>query len=338
LILLKLVIGGHNKPAACSRAPLPSTRPGDGELRVTDSSSNLNCRQQDKSACTEGLPRMNSAKNIKLLQRLIDRSSDIKIRDSSDPTFRSWKNNVERTLIRVFGDDALEVQQFRKLRFYYRGLVMSLGADYSREHREHFDRDFSILLSSIAGYIEELEQDDNDDLQDSENGDRETHRVFISHASQDSAFVEELIDLLELIGLPGSAIFCTSFAGYGIDLGENFLDSIKDELSNDTLVLFVLSEHFYSSPVCLCEMGATWVQTKDHIPILVPPFDFADVRGVVPLTQGFRINDPSKLNVFKEKIEAVFKLPSNLNASTWERKRDRIVERLNSKIASASGK
>lgn len=98
------------------------------------------------------------------------------------------------------------------------------------------------------------------------------------------------------------------------------------------MVLFVLTQSFYASPVCLCEMGATWVQTKDHIPILVPPLDFADVKGVIPLTQGFKINDALKLNLFKEKIESVFGLPSALGQSAWERKRDRVVARLNKTI------
>ncbi|MGV6831280.1 MAG: hypothetical protein ACWA5P_06945, partial [bacterium] len=88
--------------------------------------------------------------------------------------------------------------------------------------------------------------------------------------------------------LPSDKIFCTSFEGYGIDLGNNFLDAIKDELSSESLVLFVLTTNFYKSPICMCEMGATWVLSKEHIPIVVPPLDFSDVEGVIPLTQGFK--------------------------------------------------
>ena len=76
-----------------------------------------------------------------------------------------------------------------------------------------------------------------------------------------------------------------------------------------------------------------WVQTKDHIPILVPPFDFADVKGVIPLTQGFKINDALKLNLFKEKIESIFWLPSTLGQSAWERKHDRVMAQINERIA-----
>ena len=275
---------------------------------------------------------MNTTKKIALLQRLLDQSADITVRDSDDPRFKTWKNTVERTLIRVFGPESPELGQFQKLRFFYSAMIMSLGADYSHKHRQSFDRDLDILISSIGNYIEELEQDQDEDDVELEETDGAIRKIFISHSSKDTAFVEELVDLLELIGLPGESIFCTSFAGYGIDLGENFLDAIKDELSSDTLVLFVLTQNFYASPVCLCEMGATWVQAKDHIPILVPPLDFPDIKGVIPLTQGFKITDALKLNLFKEKIESIFGLSTALGQSSWERKRDRIVARLNEAI------
>ncbi len=46
---------------------------------------------------------MTISKKIAALQRLIDQAVEIRILDSDDPTFKTWKNTVERTLIRVFG-------------------------------------------------------------------------------------------------------------------------------------------------------------------------------------------------------------------------------------------
>ena len=79
-------------------------------------------------------------------------------------------------------------------------------------------------------------------------------------------------------------------------------------------------------------MGATWVLTREHIPILIPPLGYSDVKGVIPSTQGFKLNDAMQLNMFKEKIESVFKLTTTLNQSLWERKRDRIVGRVDKAI------
>ena len=55
-------------------------------------------------------------------------------------------------------------------------------------------------------------------------------RVFISHASADAPLVEELVELLEIIGIRHDQIFCSSFPGYGIDLGDNFLEALKAQL------------------------------------------------------------------------------------------------------------
>lgn len=154
-------------------------------------------------------------------------------------------------------------------------------------------------------------------------------KIFISHATMDKGIVEEIIDLLETIGVNATQIFCSSFEGYGIPLGNNFLDTIKEELSAEVLVLFVLTKNFYESKVCLCEMGAAWALSKGHIPIVVPPLSYSDIQGVIPLTQGLLINDVSKLNSLKEKLEEIFEIEGKISLNTWERKRKKFITSLN---------
>ncbi|MBA9079048.1 MULTISPECIES: toll/interleukin-1 receptor domain-containing protein [Rufibacter] len=156
-------------------------------------------------------------------------------------------------------------------------------------------------------------------------------KVFISHASADKDIVEKIIDLLKVMGVNSDKIFCTSFDGYGIDLGDNFLDALKRELNKDALVLFVFSKKFYESPICLCEMGAAWVTTKEHVPILIPPFGFADVKGVFPNTQGMILNDKDKINSLKERIEKFFSL-TPAKHSIWERERNNILEEIDRRL------
>lgn len=157
-------------------------------------------------------------------------------------------------------------------------------------------------------------------------------KIFISHATADKEIVELLIDLLEDIGLKSNQIFCSSFEGYGIPLGENFLDRIKHELASDVMVLFMITNNFYESKVCLCEMGAAWALSKGHIPIVVPPLSYSDIQGVIPLTQGLLINDVPKLNSLKEKLELDFEIQGKISANIWERKRKKFVESLNKYI------
>ncbi len=153
-------------------------------------------------------------------------------------------------------------------------------------------------------------------------------KVFISHSSIDKDYIEKVIDILELIGVHSSDIFCSSFEGYGIKLGENFLDRIKDELNNEVLVVFILSKNFYNSPISLCEMGATWIKTNYHVPILIPPFDYKDIKGVIPQSHAMKINESEKYNNLKDLIEHKFNLKT-MNSSIWERKRNKILAEIN---------
>jgi hypothetical protein len=152
-------------------------------------------------------------------------------------------------------------------------------------------------------------------------------KIFISHSSSDIDIVEKIIDTLEAIGVPSEQIFCSSFEGYGVKLGADFLETIKTELNSDVLVLFVLSSNFYASVVSLCEMGATWVKTNEHIPILIPPFEYSEIKGVIPTTHGMKINEKPKFNSLKEKVEHFMGLKQS-NFSAWERKRDNILKEI----------
>ncbi|MED1420658.1 toll/interleukin-1 receptor domain-containing protein [Bacillus smithii] len=150
-------------------------------------------------------------------------------------------------------------------------------------------------------------------------------KIFISHSSEDRKIVTELVNLLENMGIKSNQIFCSSLDGYGIPLGDNFLEKIKSELNDDVMVLFVLTENFYKSPVCMCEMGAAWVQSKHHIPIVVPPFDFSNIRGVIQLTQGIKINEKGHLNTLLTDICNKFQIPQP-EINIWERKRKKFIE------------
>lgn len=73
---------------------------------------------------------------------------------------------------------------------------------------------------------------------------------------------------------------------------------------------------------------------KEHVPILIPPIDYADIKGVIPSIQGLKITEPLKFNLLKEKIQNLFNVNSSTSISTWERKRDRVLTRINEAISS----
>ena len=153
-------------------------------------------------------------------------------------------------------------------------------------------------------------------------------KLFLSHSSQDKALGDLLVDLLHSIGVKEKEIFYSSSTVHGISLGRNIFDELKKVLDAEALVLFMFSDNFFKSPVCLCEMGATWIKTHKHVPILIPPFNFENVKGVFPNSIGLKINDKEQLNNLKIEIEKEFDLDP-IHQTTWERKRDKFISDVN---------
>lgn len=153
------------------------------------------------------------------------------------------------------------------------------------------------------------------------------NKLFISHSSKDDPKIKPFIDLIEGIGVPHTSIFYSSHPAYGVGLGEEIFSRLKTELEGDVFALFMLSDNFYNSPVCLCEMGAVWIKSNKQIPILIPPFDFSSVQGVFTGSLGFNLDDKKQLNTFKSELESYFKL-TPINFTRWEEKRDEYLSKV----------
>ncbi len=86
--------------------------------------------------------------------------------------------------------------------------------------------------------------------------------IFISHAVADHKLAKLLVDFLkEAIGVPTSAIFCSSVKGHDIPLGEDFNDYIKQRIQNPKLVMLLMTPAYVESSFCLMELGAAWAQS-----------------------------------------------------------------------------
>lgn len=270
---------------------------------------------------------MTNKQKLEALNKLLFMAERLNNYSSSDPDFKNWKFLCVRTLRSIYGENSAEALQIENLKFFYNPGIWVSGRDYSNEHYRCFMRDFEQSKKLLALLKSDFESDDTGIADTPEKN--QINKVFISHSSKDVKVVDEFVDLLETIGLDSNQIFCSSLSGYGIPLGENFIECLKSELSDlNTMVIFMLSENFYKSPVSMCEMGATWIQSKEHIPVLIPPFKFEEIDGTIKLTQGFMINDAMKWNEFKDKILQTFGL-EDLSDSVWERKRDRTITRIN---------
>jgi TIR domain len=152
--------------------------------------------------------------------------------------------------------------------------------------------------------------------------------IFISHATADKELVDALVDLLQTgIGVPHDQIFCTSLEGHGIPEGEDFADFIRDKLQGAGHVIMVITPRYYESAFCLCELGATWIQSGSAFPLIVPPLGFSDMKAVLSGVQAGLINDASKLDNLRDR------LGSSVPTAKWNAKRDVFLRTFDQRLA-----
>lgn len=64
--------------------------------------------------------------------------------------------------------------------------------------------------------------------------------------------------------------------------GNSLYAELRKELTNDNVfVIFMLSENFYASLVCLNEMGAAWIRDAKCYVILLPEFTCGQMKGII---------------------------------------------------------
>ena len=157
-------------------------------------------------------------------------------------------------------------------------------------------------------------------------------KVFISHSTDDRPIVEKFVTMLEQMGVEQDQLFCSSIAGYGIPQGAGDLyDFIRNEMGNDNLfVIMMLSQNYYSSPVCLNEMGAAWVKQSAYQSILLPGFQYSEIKGAVnPRDITFCLDDRDNRNYalteLKDRIVRHLGI-DDVSQNRWERFRSNFLE------------
>ena len=163
-----------------------------------------------------------------------------------------------------------------------------------------------------------------------------TPKIFISHSSKDKKVAEILVDLIEKMGIPDSAIYCTSADGLGVSLRENIYASMRKQFDEHNLfVLFLLSHNYYQSAACLNEMGATWILKLPEISVLLPGFDFSQIEGAVDSRNiGIKLDAEdagSRLTELREQLCKFMNIsiPSSANSlNRWESKRNAFINQI----------
>ena len=233
---------------------------------------------------------------------------------------------LENEIVSVLGDDIKNIRKglsCYKQRCLYGDRPTNIDIDYIGDIR--------ILRSKLQV---ELEKNSSENSISTSNN--KPKKVFISHASKDKPFVELIVNLLEDIGLSETEIVCSSIPEYGIPLGKDIYDWLSEQFQNCNLhIMFILSGNYYKSIACLNEMGAAWVLKQKYDTVLLPNFDFPQIKGAInPQQIGIKLDSDctelnQRLNELKDSLIEEFELNS-MSASKWERRRNEFVSKISS--------
>lgn len=156
-------------------------------------------------------------------------------------------------------------------------------------------------------------------------------KIFISHSSEDTEYVEQIVNLLIGMGLDRAQFFCTSLDGYGIPADTGIIDYLREQQSNYELyVIFVHSNNYYNSTDSLIEMGAARALLSEETSILLPEVNSEDMirtvngESLIKLCRSDRIIK-DRLNDFYDKILNNFNMERN-DDCIWEQTRDSFIK------------
>lgn len=147
------------------------------------------------------------------------------------------------------------------------------------------------------------------------NGTEQKERIFISHSSKDEVFVVKLAQLFELLGVNRNNIFCSSIEGQGVKHGKKIEEAVRNEIIEDKVLIYVISNNFLNSNYCLNELGAGWIlsdkrtQNKNLFHIKLPDISFDDIKGFIGGSDKCTECNDKSITAFVEEFEEVLGLP-----------------------------
>jgi len=141
-------------------------------------------------------------------------------------------------------------------------------------------------------------------------------KIFISHSSKNVNYGNALVELLTGIGIKSEQIVFTSNTAYGIPIGQNIFNWLRNRINEKPHVIYLLSQEYYSSIACLIEMGAAWVVENEHTMIFTPNFKLDSYEfqngAIDPREIGFYIDNEERLTAFIEILKNSFPIAHNL--------------------------
>lgn len=274
-----------------------------------------------RAEINEPLPRVHELytqiENLKVEFMYKDNNNILQMkRIYNNPRFIQWKSEV-----------IYEIQKLSETE-YTKTLITTLNSFNGFSDEKLLNTSISMLKVISTNYEDFTITNPEKDIKKM----GKTKKIFISHSTKDKEYVSLLVNLLEFIGLGTDSIICTSIPGFGIPLGASIYDFLRDNFNNCELhVIFAHSRNFYNSPICLNEMGATWVAKSKHTSILLPNFNYNEMVGVVD-NKNLSIKLDSDFTEVQYHLDELYNMlicDFNLTpklSTRWEQKRNEFIE------------
>jgi hypothetical protein len=147
--------------------------------------------------------------------------------------------------------------------------------------------------------------------------------IFVSHAGADKPLVDHFVDdVIRLgCGAQSNEIFYSSGEDTGVPSGDDLMAHVRQQVTNTSLVVAVISPNFQTRPVCIAELGAAWSRAGSLFPLLVPEMPRNALAGVLPSMLIRYINDSSALDELHDRLSEVVGFTTS--AATWGRFREK---------------
>ncbi|MDE5552967.1 MAG: toll/interleukin-1 receptor domain-containing protein [Malacoplasma sp.] len=134
-------------------------------------------------------------------------------------------------------------------------------------------------------------------------------KIFISHSTKDN-IVPFFVNFLTSIGIKNGDIFCSSMEGHGVKNGERINESIKKELNEVAIIIYLITNNFIKSTYCIQELGASLVLNGSTRVFLFKFDDINDfeIKGFIDSSYKYNLFNTDGLSSLYDELDDIFNL------------------------------
>lgn len=156
-------------------------------------------------------------------------------------------------------------------------------------------------------------------------------KIFISHSSKDKdlvkAFIEDILNIS--LSIKTSDIFCTSTDGTKIKSGEDWRNTIYDNLTEAKIIFLIITPNYKESEICQNEMGAAWVSKGKTMPLIIEPIEYESVGVLQEVNQIEKLTNEKSLDKLRDSVQELLNIPlKDIRSDLWTTKKAEFLAKI----------